>query len=359
MLLAQGRLVAEASSVGAGIIFCPPDLIWSRGSFHTIIRLARQGVRAIIGPSARVIEEDLEPILTKRIANRGNGRLDLSADEIIAYLFGHWQKMNDGFIWNTPASYVWKSYAYYKIDDHHLLMKFFQGPATFLWPHRPVTDYVDWIDHRLIKQCARNPREIYVVRDVHELMTIDLAPRERREGHFMTASPALHLFRQFLNRKRHSSYNLIAGRYNCRLYDTALSEKHWRAAERTFNCAINPIVILALAARPPLAIIDSTWRHSKIPNAIHRTKSIIRDQTRTILRISTKAPGKKLLFKVVDVLTAFVRALFRDGPIRAFQRAVGYATRKMMSKMAPDGSLFKIVDLLMAFVRALFRNWAH
>jgi len=77
MILGQARLVHEASLANAGIIFCPPDLVWSKGSFEAIAKLAQSGARAVIGPSARGIEEELVPIFERMIADSGTNRLSL------------------------------------------------------------------------------------------------------------------------------------------------------------------------------------------------------------------------------------------------------------------------------------------
>ena len=314
MLLGQSRFVREASAVGAGIIFCPPDLIWSNGSFATIVRRAREGFRAVIGPSTRVIEEDYAPVLAQRVTQAPHGRLDLSAAEMIDDAFTYWQKMNDGFFWNIPKSYFWKAYAYYWVDKRHFLMKFFQGPAMFLWPYKPVPDYTDWIDHRLIRQCVHSLRQVCVIGDARDLMTVDLAPRGRDEGHRMVSWPGLALFRQLLNRKRHSRYNLLAGIYNCRVYDTALPEAAWREAERRFDRRVTPLIYLALALRPPLAILAGIWRHSGMAALAAGLKRLIRNTP--------------VLWAIASRVRAFLGVWRQDGFSMAWGKAVRDISRR-------------------------------
>jgi hypothetical protein len=262
MIAGQSKLVYEASLQDAGIIFCPPDLVWSRGAFTRIARLAQNGYRAVIGPSARGIDEDLAPIFQRAIAASEADRLDISSQELGEYLFSHWQQMNNGFIWNQAKSNVWKSYAYWRVGDRQLLMKYWQGPALFLWPSRVVKDYDGWIDHRLIKACARAQREIYVVRDAHEIFTVDLAPRDRQEGHVLSPRKRWDLFVQLLNRKRHCRFNIVSGFRSTRIYTAPLSEKLWREAERGFGRQTAPSMIAAIVARPIMAVADGAWRHS-------------------------------------------------------------------------------------------------
>jgi hypothetical protein len=262
MILGQARLVHEASLAGAGIIFCPPDLIWSKGSFEAIAKLAQGGIRAVIGPSARGIEEELVPIFERMIADSGTNRLNIISNDLTGLLYAHWQQMNDGFIWNAPASNVWKSYAYWRLDPQHYLMKCWQGPALFLWPFKEVKDYDGWIDHRLIKSCARRQSEVYVIRDALAIQTLDLAPRGRGEGHNLSAHKSWALFKQLLNRKRHCRLNILYGCDNIRIYREPLPEATWAEAERAFNRETRPAMYAAIAVRPIIAILDGLYRHS-------------------------------------------------------------------------------------------------
>jgi hypothetical protein len=262
MILGQARLVHEASLESAGIIFCPPDLVWARGSFAKIAKLAQEGYRAVIGPSARGIEEELVPFFRCRIAEDGGERLDISSNDLTGLLFSYWQQMNDRFIWNAPRSNAWKSYAYWRVGQRQLLMKCWQGPALFLWPFREVRDYDGWIDHRLIKSCVRSTREIHVIADAKDIQTLDLAPRDRDEGHRQVSWKRWHLFKQLLNRKRHCRYNILYGQQSIRIYDVPIAEELWCEAERKFNVQTRPAMYAALATRPLLASIDGAWRHS-------------------------------------------------------------------------------------------------
>jgi hypothetical protein len=248
MVLNQSRLVAAASREKAGIIFYPPDLIWSSGSFRTIIEAADRGYRAVIGPSARGIEEALDPILREHIRKDATGKLELSSRQLTELLFAHWHDMNNGFVWNQSKSNIWKSYVYYRVGECQLLMKFFQGPTMFLWPRRPIDDYRGFIDHRLIAQCVAGMHEICVIDDARRLMTLDLASGDRRELHFLTDRPRWDLFRQLLNWEGHSRYNLLYGKRTCRIYNDPAAE--WQSAERQFDASIVPIIYLALALRP-------------------------------------------------------------------------------------------------------------
>ena len=267
MLLNQERFVRDASAVGAGIIFCPPDLIWSHGSFAKIISLARHGSRVVIAPSIRAIEEDLVPVLEASIARDPHGRLSLSDEEMTKSLFEHWQQMNDGFFWKDN-SYYWKSYVYFKVGPRQFVVKFFQGPTMFAWPHKVIQNYKSWIDHRLIKQCARSPSEVHVIADGHELMTLDIAQRRRSEELRPVTRLKWALLRQLLDRKTHSSYNLLMGRHNCRVYDAALPQAEWRRAERAFDRAVTPIIYLALFLRPLGAVFSAMSEFLRIPSLL-------------------------------------------------------------------------------------------
>jgi hypothetical protein len=321
MILGQARLVHEASLAGAGIIFCPPDLVWSKGSFEAIAKLAQSGARAVIGPSARGIEEELVPIFERMIAESGTNRLNISAKELTGLLYAHWQQMNDGFIWNAPASNVWKSYAYWRLGPQHYLMKCWQGPALFLWPFKEVKGYDGWIDHRLIKSCARRQSEVHVVGDAMTIQTLDLAPRGRGEGHNLTARKSWALFKQLLNRKRHCRLNILYGCESIRIYQEPLPEATWVEAERAFDRQTQPAMYAAIALRPPLAILDGLYRHSGAAGLMQSLRASLK-----------RVPAARELIHMFrernfDV-SRILRVLARDGcfvllwPARLFVRAV-------------------------------------
>lgn len=261
MILNQSRQVHEASREGAGIIFCPPDLVWSKGSFATIVDLAARGYRAIIGPSARGIEEEIVPVLSRRIEAHPKQKLAIASHELTRLLFDYWQQMNEGFIWNAPRSLYWKAYSYYRIDRSHYLMRFHQGPMMFAWPLHEVRGYMGWIDHRLINQCVRRDSQVFVIDDATRLQTVDLAPRDRKEGLTLVAAKKWYLWRQFLDRKHHCRYNLLYSRHVCRIYDQPLAETAWQHATYRFNRNVWPIIFLALAIRPIVGVLDGLWRH--------------------------------------------------------------------------------------------------
>lgn len=261
MILGQARLVHEASLEGAGIIFCPPDLVWSRGSFAIIAKLAQEGYRAVIGPSARGVAEDLSPIFRRSITEGGVGSLVVSPTDLTRLMFDHWQKINDDFFWNNPDSIFWKSYAYWRVGNRQILMKCWQGPALFLWPYREVKDYDGWIDHRLIKSCAHSQREIYVVPDAREILTLDLTPRDRGTGLSRRSSNRWLLFKQLLVRKRHCRFNIRYGEPSIRIYEEPAPEAVWRRAELRFNMETRPAMYAAILIRPFMALADGAWRH--------------------------------------------------------------------------------------------------
>jgi hypothetical protein len=250
MVLAQSRFIRHASREGAGIIFCPPDLIWSRGSFSTIIGLASRGYRTVIGPSARGIKEAIIPILESKLATDPYGKLRLSSHELTGLLFDHWQHgINDGCLWNVPHSNDSKAYSYYRVGPRQLLMRFHQGPTMFAWPYRMVPKYMGWIDHHLATECARANSEVYVVEDAQRLMTLDLVPRAHTDGIRQTTYREWDLFKQLLRRKDHSDLNVNYGKYTCRIYDAPLPEADWRRAERKFDSEVLPAIYLAQLVR--------------------------------------------------------------------------------------------------------------
>jgi hypothetical protein len=321
MILGQARLVHEASLAGAGIIFCPPDLVWSKGSFETIAKLARDGVRAVIGPSARGIEEELVPVFEQMIAENGTNRLNVSSKDLTGLLYTHWQQMNDGFIWNATASNVWKSYAYWRLDPQHYVMKCWQGPALFLWPFKEVKDYDGWIDHRLIKSCARRQSEVHVVRDSMAIQTLDLAPRGRGEGHNLTSHKSWALFRQLLNRKRHCRLNILYGCDSIRIYQEPLPEATWVEAERAFDRQTRPAMYAAIAMRPVLAILDGIYRHSGTAAVMRRLRAPLR---RFTVARELAHSFRERNFDVSRILRALARDFYIMllWPARLFVRAV-------------------------------------
>jgi hypothetical protein len=339
MILGQARLVHEASLANAGIIFCPPDLVWSKGSFAAIARSARNGARAVIGPSARGIEEELVPIFQQMIADSGTSRLNITSKDLTGLLYTHWQQMNDGFIWNAPASNVWKSYAYWRLDAQHFLMKCWQGPALFLWPFKEVKDYDGWIDHRLIKSCARRQSEVHVIRDSMTIQTLDLAPRGRGEGHNLTPRKTWALFKQLLNRKRHCRLNILYGCYSVRIYQEPLPEATWVEAERAFDRETRPAMYAAIAIRPVLAILDGVYRHSGMAGLmllLRRLLRLIPGVRGLVHELRQAAFNPSRIFRV---LIRFFLTVLR-WPLKLFVRAV------QASGLRPRTRLLRLRDQL-------------
>jgi hypothetical protein len=298
MILGQARLVYEASLEGAGIIFCPPDLVWSKGSFATIARLAQEGYRAVIGPSARGIAEELSPILQSRIEQGGGKSLEISSIDLTKLMFDHWQKINDDFFWNDPTSIFWKSYAYWRVGHRQLLMKCWQGPALFLWPYREVKDYDGWIDHRLIKACVHSQHEVYVVPDAREIHTLDLTPRDRVTGLARQSTKRWPLFKQLLIRKRHCRFNIRYGEPSIRIYEEPASEAAWREADRQFNIDTRPAMYAAIVLRPPLALIDGFWRHSSLAVVVPKWRAkllALRSAVKAKLLVSVGGYGPRTI----------------------------------------------------------------
>jgi hypothetical protein len=326
MILGQARLVHEASVEGAGIIFCPPDLVWSRGSFAAIARLAGEGYRAVIGPSARGIEEELSPIFRRMVATSGSDRLDISAVDLTRLMFEHWQKINDDFIWNAARSIFWKSYAYWRVGDRQLLMKCWQGPALFLWPYREVKDYDGWIDHRLIKACVRSQREVYVIPDARLIQTLDLTPRDRTVGLALESQKRWCLFKQLLVRKRHCRDNILYGRHSIRIYDSPVTEQVWRKAERRFNLETRPAMYAAIAARPVLAVIDGAWRHSGMAATVPRLRAQTLGLAALAKAVVRRAAGGYGSLSLMKRLRGWLKIRTRLGHLRAAVLVGGRAT---------------------------------
>lgn len=250
MVTAQARAVEEASHESAGIIFLPPDLLYSRGTFAAIVTQANRGKRIVIAPSFRVRQEDVLSEIKARKDDEGG--LSLSSEEISKLIFAYWHPINDGFLWNQPTSYFWKAYANYRIGPEEILVRFFQGPTIFAWPLKPISSYRGWIDHGLIGRCVRWPWQIYVVTDCRESHSLDLTAAERRDGLTEVSNPGLYLWRQLLDIDHMTAFNIMYGFPSCRVHAGQPSSTPLERGRRTFARNVIPILIVGLAVRPIL-----------------------------------------------------------------------------------------------------------
>jgi hypothetical protein len=253
MCLALAHGVEEASAVGAALIFVPPDVVFSNGSFATLIRAATNGYRAVIGPSLRAKLEPLHDRFLQIMMEKGGSVLQVDARELAQLIFEHWHPINDRYWWDSRGE-KWKAFAYFGVSDRTLLIRFFQGPMFYAWPLRRIEKYDGWIDHGLVALCCERFEQVHVIEDSDQFLNVDLTPNARLDHHEASVSPDIDLLKQLLDMKYINRFNVDYGSRSCVVHADDVDPAAIAAARSILSRQIDPVIALAKVLRKPIRV---------------------------------------------------------------------------------------------------------
>jgi hypothetical protein len=183
LCFARGMHAVGAKMVDTYFIFMNADFVVSDGTFETLLRLCREGKRAIVAPSLRSCAEDTIPILEQR-TDEARQTLTMSSREMVGMTLKHLHPtaaaniVDDNIAFNSAVNqFFWWA------DSQTLVARFFLLFMFCIRPERHVEDIPGFCDYTFVPEFCPSGNFV-VLDDSDQCFLMELQSRDQ-ELHYL------------------------------------------------------------------------------------------------------------------------------------------------------------------------------
>lgn len=163
-----------------GIVNLGPDVVYSDGSFKTLMRHSTKGKRLIVWGHLRVNKDSAVEELIKLYGN--DGSLSISSRELVKLGMKHLHNVFKSKFWDSDRFTVHPCIILWKVKDEGIIGRFFHPAIGIFRPrdksivHRVlIADVNKTIDgSELLEKAFPDHDEVYIVEDSDEFFAIEL-----------------------------------------------------------------------------------------------------------------------------------------------------------------------------------------
>jgi hypothetical protein len=164
------RSIDEARAAGAMVLFVPPDVVWSNGSYGHLADLAAQGKRAIFITYLRVVHETSVPEVKRRYANADATIIDAPARDLADLAMRHIHPLALTYLRHSPNFPVHPEFILWPVAGEGLSMRVLVR-EMFAYDPRLVD-----LNTQALAAHPIDPALVHHVTDSDDLFSLSLAP---------------------------------------------------------------------------------------------------------------------------------------------------------------------------------------
>jgi hypothetical protein len=169
----HNQAIKKADLENAALIFLSPDFVLSDGTLGRLIQLKKEGYRAVLLLTLRLIRETFIPDLLSNFPPGEDQSITIAPRELSRIALGHLHPIEQTYYWKKKLS-SFPIHAYWPVDDEGLVARcFFLHPIMvnplikFIFPKITIdADYLDLV--------CPDYSKIYFVRDSDEIACFEL-----------------------------------------------------------------------------------------------------------------------------------------------------------------------------------------
>lgn len=181
MTACHRRAVADAADVEAALIFLAPDIVLAEGTIGSLVRLHREGYRAVLTANLRLARERVLASLARA------GRVSaLAPRELVRLAMSHLHPATDSMMVDGETANDFPVAVYWPVPDRGALDGVFVRSLSL---HPLLLDPVRrrelprfTIDGHYLMRCCPKLKQCHVVDDSDELIVFELTPEQRSIG---------------------------------------------------------------------------------------------------------------------------------------------------------------------------------
>ena len=173
------RAIAAAEADGAGMMFPPPDEIWSEGAFDRLLALAAAGKRVALVPGVRVTKETFMPaVLERGLPGTGAGA-PLGARELARLVLAHLHPYCAAQFWDSPCFNSWPSHVYWRVADRGFVARCFHMHPLMVIPRHSGAGPSVSLDADFVETACPDRDDYYVATDSDEILGCEISRRDQ------------------------------------------------------------------------------------------------------------------------------------------------------------------------------------
>lgn len=170
------RAVAEASVVGAYLVFLAPDAIFSAGTFAHIERRAELGDELVVIGGARAVIDEAAPVIEERF-RRPDGTVSIPSRDLVRLMMDHPHPISKSLRWGAPE---------FRCKEASHLYWFAKDNTAFVahcWHLHPVlvrsspgsSSFSDTIDGDYVLRAVRDPERVHVIQSSEDACVLEFS----------------------------------------------------------------------------------------------------------------------------------------------------------------------------------------
>jgi hypothetical protein len=167
------RSIADARRAGAMILFIPPDVVWSNGSFAHVADLAASGKRAIVITYLRVLPETCLPEVERLYRRAATPVIDAPARSLVDLAMRHIHPLALTYMRDSANFPVHPEFILWPVREEGLLMRVLVREMFAFDPQWIELNEQALVAHRI------DPDIVHVVTDSDDLFSLSLAPADQ------------------------------------------------------------------------------------------------------------------------------------------------------------------------------------
>jgi hypothetical protein len=239
------RAVTEARESKAIVVFAPPDVLWSDGTFTNLAAVMAHGSAACAAPYLRVVSETCVPEVEERQRRDPAQALAIAPGDLVALALRHLHPLTAAIFARSPHSrptleMIWP------VPCEGLLLRHAVRELFALDPTRvTASDY-------FYAATVADPRDLHIVTDSDDMLMLSLAPLMKDIGDIGIYIPhhrpePIDVARSSLHPLNDTPFNDMFIRQAVRLHTGAMTEARWRSTEARAEAAFHQVLVLRQA----------------------------------------------------------------------------------------------------------------
>jgi hypothetical protein len=117
------RSINEAREAGAIVLFIPPDVVWSDGSFAHIAELVASGKRAILSTFVRVVCETAVPAVKRAFGKKDAPIIEVSPRQLVRVALEHIHPLSLTYMRDSPIFPIHPELVLWAVPGEGMLMR--------------------------------------------------------------------------------------------------------------------------------------------------------------------------------------------------------------------------------------------
>ncbi len=167
------RGIAAADSVGAGVVFLTPDIVFADGSLGALKRLAERGYDAVFVPAIRTLMQGVAATICDRF--RVGETIQISPRDLMRTALDNLHPLADLSWWDEGETDLLPANLYWRVGDDGIVARCFHLHPVYVRPQRPNARFFGTVDDDFCSAACPDRSKDYVVCDSDEFLAIELS----------------------------------------------------------------------------------------------------------------------------------------------------------------------------------------